>query len=115
VYLLNRYLHATILFVVEESMPDEKDLGTELESIWEQNLVEFLQADMELGVAMLHTAKVSTNPALRRKMLANVQTIIETVAHLERRIPNPAIVDILRDQANQLQRAVMQIDGGMIQ
>jgi hypothetical protein len=96
-------------------MPDDNDLCAELQSVWEQNLVEFLQADMELGVAMLHTVKVSGNSVIRRKLLMNVKTIIETVARFERRISNPAVLDILRDQADQLQRALIQVDSSTVQ
>ena len=96
-------------------MADYAEVCSELQSVWEQNLVEFLQADLELGVAMLHTAKHSGNLAVRRKLLANVKTVIETVARFESRISNDNTVNIIRDQADQLQRALMLIDTPTIQ
>jgi predicted component of type VI protein secretion system len=101
--------------MVDSAMADYMDVCAELQSVWEQNLVEFLQADLELGVAMLHTAKVSGSPAVRRKLLANVKTVIETVARFEGRISNDATVNIIRDQADQLQRALVLVDGTTIQ
>jgi predicted component of type VI protein secretion system len=101
--------------MVNSVMADYIDVCAELQSVWEQNLVEFLQADLELGVAMLHTAKVSGSTAVRRKLLANVKTVIETVARFEARISNDVTVNIIRDQADQLQRALVLIDGPTIQ
>lgn len=96
-------------------MADYNDVVAELQSVWEQNLVEFLQADLELGVAMLHTAKGSSNPSLRRRLLANVRTVIDTVGRFEARISNDATLGIIRDQANQLERALVLVDGRTIQ
>jgi hypothetical protein len=96
-------------------MTEYDDVVAELQSVWEQNLVEFLQADLELGVAMLHTAKGSANPSIRRKLLANVRTVVETVARFETRISNDATLGIIRDQANQLERALVLVDGRTIQ
>jgi hypothetical protein len=101
--------------MVKQAMADYLDVCAELQSVWEQNLMEFLQADLELGVAMLHTAKVSGSPAVRRKLLANVKTVIETVARFEGRISNEATVSVIRDQADQLQRGLVLIEGDIIQ
>ena len=96
-------------------MADDYDVCAELQSVWEQNLVEFLQADLELGVAMLHTAKKSGNSSIRRRLLANVKTVIDTVTRFEGRIKNTASLEILRDQAEELERALVLIDGPTIQ
>jgi hypothetical protein len=96
-------------------MTEYDDVVAELQAVWEQNLVEFLQADLELGVAMLHTAKVTGTPSIRRKLLANVRMVIETVARFEARISNDATLGIIRDQANQLERALVLVDGRTIQ
>jgi hypothetical protein len=96
-------------------MTEYDDVVAELQSVWEQNLVEFLQADLELGVAMLHTAKESGNTSIRRKLLSNVRTVIDTVTRFEARISNAATVEIIRDQASQLERALVLVDGSTIQ
>jgi hypothetical protein len=96
-------------------MTEYDDVVAELQAVWEQNLVEFLQADLELGVTMLHTAKVTGTPSIRRKLLANVRMVIETVARFEARISNDATLGIIRDQANQLERALVLVDGRTIQ
>ena len=101
--------------MVSSAMADDYDVCAELQSVWEQNLVEFLQADLELGVAMLHTAKKSGSLSLRRRLLANVKTVIDTVARFEGRITNAATLGILRDQAEELERALVLVDGSTIQ
>lgn len=97
------------------AMADYDEVVAELQSVWEQNLVEFLQADLELGVAMLHTAKGTGNPTIRRRLLGNVKMVIDTVARFEGRISNAAILEIIRDQADHLQRALVLVDGPPVQ
>ena len=72
----------------------------------QKNLIDFLQADLELCFTMLNTAQITHDPEHRRSALDKVLAGIRVIRGLVVRIQDPQASQAVSGRADELERAL---------
>jgi len=85
-------------------MPDQ--YGMPPESQTQKNLIDFLQADLELCFTMLNSAHITHDPEHRRSALDKVLAGIRVIRSLVVRIQDPQASQAVSGRVDELERAL---------
>ena len=79
---------------------------TELHQRTQENLVAFLQAEVDLASAMVGIMNTTKNEDHRQRLLEAIQTTVNTVRYFEHRIENAAVRERLLATAAEVEKAI---------
>ena len=83
--------------------PESAELKRQRE-LAQRQLIDFLQADLDLAFTMLQTAEIASDPAHTRSALRHVSEALATIRQLLGRVEDPKAWKAIHEQANELEK-----------